>query len=40
MIKEGCLCIKTGHHVIRYMLLALEFWDKKEFRVKEIYRDA
>lgn len=39
MIKEGCLCIKTGHHVIRYMLLALEFWDKKEFKVKEIYRD-
>ena len=37
MIKEGCLLIKTGHDVVRYMLLALEFWDRKEFKIKEIY---
>ena len=39
MIKEGSMIIETGSDVIRYMLLALEFWDKKELKIKEIYRE-
>ena len=37
MIEEGCLCVNTGKDVIRYMLLALEFWDRKEVQIKKIY---
>ncbi|WP_342558494.1 hypothetical protein [Metasolibacillus sp. FSL K6-0083] len=39
MIREGKCLIKTGHDVIRYMLLALEFWDRKELQIKEIYKN-
>lgn len=37
MVKEGCMHIKNGSDVIRYMLLALEFWDRKEIKVKAFF---
>ena len=39
MIEEGKRPITTGHDVIRYMLLALEFWDRKEKKIKKIYEN-
>lgn len=37
IIYEGKLQIKTPDDVKRYMLLALDFWDKKEQNIKKIY---
>ncbi len=39
MIKEGKLFIEDGKDVLRYMLLALEFWDRKQEKIESIYND-
>ena len=39
MIREGGLVIENGEDVVRYMNLALEFWDRKELQIKEIYKN-
>jgi len=39
MIQEGGLVIENVEDVVRYMNLALEFWDRKELQIKEIYKN-